>query len=299
MSQYPHKTCTGHATASRREACRPRAPQMGVRPFVPQLKAAPAACLCGVLFAAPLPVIAENDTGRFRITTGAEYSSGDYGGSKSIDEWYVPLTAKYLTGPWVLRLTVPYLEVTAPSGTVVTGGGGGDVVVPGSGPRKTEEGLGDIIAGVTYRDLLNTEASSDLAVDLTGKVKFGTADEDEGLGTGENDYTVQTDVYRFMDRFTPYATLGYRYRGDPPGANLDNGWLFTLGSMYRVSDRLGCSLDYYFREASISTSDDPQELTAAFDYRLTDTEKLHGYVIKGLSDGSPDWGLGLMVTFRR
>jgi hypothetical protein len=256
-------------------------------------------CLFASLFAAPVPVFAESDSGRFRITTGAEYSSGDYGGSRSIDEWYVPLTAKYLTGPWVLRLTVPYLEVTAPSGTVVTGGGGGDVVVPGSGPRKTEEGLGDIIAGVTYRDILNTERSADLAVDLTGKVKFGTADEDKGLGTGENDYTVQTDVYKFIDRFTPYATLGYRYRGDPPGANLDNGWLFTLGSMYDISDRLGCSLDYYFRESSVAGADDPQELTAAVDYRITQTENLRGYAIKGLSDGSPDWGLGLMVTFRR
>lgn len=207
------------------------------------------------------------------------------------------MTAKYLSGPWVLRLTVPYLEVKAPTGTVITGGGGGEVVVPGSGPRKTEAGLGDMIAGVTYRDILNTEQSADLALDLTGKVKFGTADEDEGLGTGENDYTVQSDLYKFVDRFTPCATLGYRFRGDPPGANLDNGWLVTLGTLYPLTPQLGWNLDYYFREASTDGSDDPQELTAGVDYRFSDSEKLHGYAIKGLSDGSPDWGLGLMVTF--
>jgi len=255
--------------------------------------------LLAALLAAPLAISAESGSGRFRVTTGVEYSTGDYGGSQSIDEWYVPLTAKYLTGPWVLRLTVPYIEVKAPTGTVVTGGGGGEVVVPGSGPRKTEEGLGDIIAGATYRDVLKTERSADLAVDLTGKVKFGTADEDKGLGTGENDYTVQTDVYKFIDRFTPYATLGYRFRGDPPGANLDNGWLFTLGTLYEVSERLGWSLDYYFREASTDGSDDPQELTAALDYRFNESHKLQTYAFKGLSDGSPDWGLGLMVTFYR
>ena len=32
-----------------------------------------------------------------------------------------------------------------------------------------------------------------LLIDLTGKVKFGTADENKGLGTGENDYAVQAD----------------------------------------------------------------------------------------------------------
>ncbi len=298
MNPHPH-TARAAQTAGRRGGCRLRNPKMAVRPRVPRLEAARAVCLSAALFATPLPVFADTDSGRFRITTGAEYSSGDYGGDKSVDEWYVPLTAKYLTGPWVLRLTVPYLEVKAPTGTVVTGGGGGDVVVPGTGPRKTEQGLGDIIAGVTYRDVLNTERSADLAVDLTGKVKFGTADEDKGLGTGENDYTVQTDVYKFIDRFTPYATLGYRYRGDPPGANLDNGWLFALGTMYDLSDRLGWSLDYYFREASVADADDPQELTAGVAYRITRTENLRGYVIKGLSDGSPDWGLGLMVTFRR
>jgi len=245
-----------------------------------------------------MPALAEDKKGSFSLTTGAEYTTGDYGGSGSIDEWYVPVTGKYRTGPYVLRLTVPYLRVTAPAGTIVTGGGGPDNVVPGTGPRTTEDGLGDIIAGVTYRDLLGTESSRNLAVDLTGKIKFGTADENKGLGTGENDYTIQTNVYKFIDRWTPFAMLGYRYRGDPPGANLNNGWIADAGARYRVSDQTGLSGDYYYRESSVSGADDPQELSVTLDYRLSPDHKILGYLIKGISDGSPDWGVGIMLTVR-
>lgn len=234
----------------------------------------------------------------FSLTTGAEYTTGDYGGSKSIDEWYVPVTGKYRSGSYVFRLTVPYLRVTAPSGTIVTGGGTADNVVPGTGPRTTEEGLGDIIAGITYRDLLGTERSSDLAVDLTGKIKFGTADDNKGLGTGENDYTIQADMYQFSGSLTPFARLGYRYRGDPSGANLNNGWIAAAGATYRLSDKTGISGDYYYRESSVSGADDPQELSITLGYKLGPDHKIRSYLIKGLSDGSPDWGLGVMLTVR-
>jgi hypothetical protein len=251
-----------------------------------------------VLPSVPLAGLADNSQGSFKFSVGAEYTTGEYGGDKSVDEWYLPVTGKYLTGPWVFRLTVPYLEVTAPAGTVVSGGQGGDFIVSGSGPRRTESGLGDIIAGVTYQDILDTEQSIGLPVDLTGKIKFGTADEDKGLGTGENDYTVQADAYKYLDAFTPYATLGYRFRGDPDGANLDNGWLYTLGTMYRVSDRVSWSADYYFSEASSSASDDAGELSAGLSYDISRVQKLIGYVIKGVSDGSPDWGAGVLFTIR-
>lgn len=171
-------------------------------------------------------------------------------------------------------------------------------MVPGTGPRATEEGLGDIIAGVTYRDLLGTESSRNLAVDLTGKIKFGTAVEDKGLGAGENDYTIQTNVYKFIDRWTPFAMRGYRYRGDPPDANLNDGWIADAGARYRLSDQMGLSGDYYYRGSSVSGADDLQELSVTLDYRLSPDHKILGYLIKGLSDGSPDWGVGIMLTVR-
>jgi hypothetical protein len=92
--------------------------------------------------------------------------------------------------------------------------------------------------------------------------------------------------------------LGYRYRGDPPGENLNDGWIADAGARYLLSDKTGLSDDYYYRESSVSGADDPQELSFALDYRLTQNHKILGYLIKGLSDGSPDWGPGVMLTVR-
>jgi hypothetical protein len=235
------------------------------------------------------------DSGRFKLTTGAEYTTGEFGGTESIDEWYVPVTGKYITGQYVFRLTVPYIRLTAPAGTVSEGTDGG-VITTGGGARTTEDGLGDVIAGTTYQDVFNTEASADIALDLTGKIKLGTADEDKGLGTGENDYTIQADLIKFYDRFSPYGTLGYKLRGEPSGVDLDNVWFGVVGGIYDIASKLNGGLDFYYREASFPDGSDQQELTGFLGYRLSNTHRLQGYLIHGFSDGSPDWGGGLMLT---
>lgn len=228
-----------------------------------------------------------------KLTAGAEYTSGKYGGTESIDEWYLPLTARYVIDNYVFRLTVPYLNVTAPAGTVSADG----IFIAGSGERITESGIGDIIAGMTYRDALSSMISSDMALDFTAKVKFGTASEATGLGTGENDYTLQAELYKFLDSFTTFATLGYKFRGDPATVNLSNTWLADFGGSYRVTRTLNAGMDFYFQQAAYPLTDDQMELSAFLGYRLNNTRTLRGYLIQGLSDGSPDWGIGISMTF--
>ena len=98
-----------------------------------------------------------------------------------------------------LRLTVPYLNVRAPEGTIITGPGGEPI--PGEGPMTTNSGIGDVIAGITLYDVLSNRRLG-FAMDLSAKVKLGTADETKGLGTGENDYTVQANFLKFLDKIT-------------------------------------------------------------------------------------------------
>ena len=49
-----------------------------------------------------------------RFSTGLEYSTGRYGGSDDIEELYVPFTFRAGFDRVGLRLTVPWLSVTAP-----------------------------------------------------------------------------------------------------------------------------------------------------------------------------------------
>ncbi len=53
-------------------------------------------------------------------TTGVEYTSGEYGGSDTIEDIYVPLTGRISTERASFALTVPYLSVRAPEGTLVS-----------------------------------------------------------------------------------------------------------------------------------------------------------------------------------
>ena len=173
--------------------------------------------------------------GVLKLTTGAEYISGDFGGTQTIDEWYIPFTARYFIDDFVFRLTAPLLSETAPEGTITLSSADTQVIVPGTGERTTETGIGDVIAGITYRDALSSEAATDTALDLTAKVKIATADEDKGLGTGENDYIMQAELYKFYSRSTSFGILGYKVRGDPPGVDLNNSLLAMVGG-----NRNGC-----------------------------------------------------------
>src|SRR5229473_2226361 len=56
----------------------------------------------------------------FSLTTGADYSTGKYGGTSSTDILYVPLTGAYEMDKWLFKVTVPYIMVTGP-GNVVRG----------------------------------------------------------------------------------------------------------------------------------------------------------------------------------
>src|SRR3546814_6362082 len=72
------------------------------------------------------------------------------------------------------------------------------------------------------RDWSSDVCSSDLysntqtvfGLDLTGKVKFGTADEDEGLGTGQEDYSGLLDAYQQFGEWTVFGGVGYTTFGD-------------------------------------------------------------------------------------
>jgi hypothetical protein len=227
---------------------------------------------------------------RIRLSTGIEYSSGRYGGQEDIEELYVPLIFNLDTRRIGVSVSVPFLSVRAPTGTVVDG-----QAVPGEGDIATESGLGDITAVLSMYDVYYS-APSRVALDITGAVKFGTASYDEGLGTGEADYSLYLDAYRWFDAFTLMGSVGYRWRGDPAGSGLDNVVMASLGGSWAAgkSTRLGMYFDY--RESALSGYDNVQELTVIGSTKLGENWYLQLYGFSGFTDSSPDWGGGFMIT---
>ena len=221
---------------------------------------------------------AQDNNPTFTLSTGVDFASGSYGGDVDIEDTYVPLTATADYGRVAFRLTVPYLSVSA----------------PGSGALVTESGLGDIIGSVTFYDVVSSQ-SLGIAMDITGKVKFATADENKGLGSGENDYSVHADVYKFIDNFTLLSSIGYKFRGDPAGLDLDDVFMASLGGTYKFTADVKGGLFFDYRESSISGSDSVQELSAFVSRRVSENWRLQVYGLTGFTDSSPDWGGGLQI----
>ena len=136
-----------------------------------------------------VPISARAAAGKTSVNLGAEYSQGDYGTSSTTKIWYFPVTFGYETDLNVVSLTVPYLIVEG-TGNVVASGGMGMRRTTSNTNSTTETGIGDIV--LTGSQKIAGTATS--RVDLTGKIKFGTANENKNLGTGENDYALSRSL---------------------------------------------------------------------------------------------------------
>ncbi|HYL89639.1 MAG TPA: transporter [Burkholderiales bacterium] len=237
------------------------------------------------------------DDRELRLGVGADYTRGTYGGSTESTTWSIPFTARYETGRWTSKLTIPWLEVTGPS-SFVPGFGHTD----SSGkPKKrnfagttTESGVGDTVASVTYNAWYDDELER--GIDLTGRIKLPTADAGAGLGTGSTDVSGQVDAYRTFDRLTLFADVGYYWFGHSDYVELKNAWNYGIGASQKMNDKdsLGVSLDGR-QKASVGGA--PQrELTFFWNRRMDRDARFQAYVLLGLANGSPDVGLGASVA---
>jgi hypothetical protein len=238
--------------------------------------------------------IALGAEGLTTLSVGADYSSGNFGLSDSTRVFYLPTTAKHETGRWVLKLVVPYIRITGPSNVV--GAPENQVILPnGSFALRTESGLGDVVASAFYNVLNGRDTP--LGLDIGAKIKFGTADDSRGLGTGKNDYSVQADFFKAIGAFTPFGTLGYRRYGDPAGVDLRNVAYGTIGSSYRMSQLTSVGLAYDWRDRIVEGSGRVSELTAYVSRRFSGDWKLQIYAVRGFTDASPDFGAGSSLAY--
>lgn len=235
---------------------------------------------------------------RSSLEIGFDYTTGDYGTGSSTEVLYIPVTWRYDTGPNMFRLTVPWIAVT----TQTTGGTivgmdpmGRPIHSGGTQTRKTqtESGLGDIIAG--YGRNLYEEYRSGTYLDAFAKVKFGTADETRGLGTGENDYSLQLDGYTLAGKATLFATVGYKLIGDPPGTNFNNIGFTTVGASVPFGQDAYVGAQYDYWQPMLPSSDSQRDVTFFLSNGIGRGSAIRAYVLIGSGNASPDWGAGASV----
>ncbi len=246
------------------------------------------------LFLLLVSITSSAETGAFSFTTGVDYSSGKYGQADTTDITCVPFTGKYEQDRLTLKLTVPWIQIVGTG--AVTGGVNNLIVVGNSNKVRTREsGLGDIITSATY-SVIESPANK-FVLDVTGKVKFGTASYSRGLGTGENDYTVETDAYKTFEQVTLLGSLGYRVLGDPKQYNLNNVWFGSFGAAYKFNAANSAGAYVDLRQATSASGTDLREYTVYYVHKFNPQYKLQTYLVHGDTRSSADWGGGLMLGY--
>ena len=239
----------------------------------------------------------------YQLKAGISYEQGDYGTGDESRAIYAPLTFKYLGERFDVGLTVPwlYLEseegVTQVDGDVTRGRG------RGQGRRGRERdvsaaGLGDISLKGRWFLLDDQPASWIPALTPFARIKFPTADEDRNLGTGEADFGFGVEFDKQFGRTFVFGDVSYTVIGDPPGEDFRNRPGVSLGVGYDVTPTLTASAQIDWRRALVSGSDDPVDLIATLAIRLSRTVSIIPSLVIGLTNGSPDFGLGVEVTYK-
>lgn len=246
--------------------------------------------LCATAAASPALAQSANDGSDVSITTGVDYSTGDYGTGTDTEILVVPVSARISTGDLRFSASIPYIRIKGADSIV--GGDGGPIIVDPNSPATTRSGIGDLTLGANYAI---PEDRLGIGIDLGTRVKLPTAKT--GLGTGKADVSFSGELSRTFGTVTPFVQAGYRIMGDPDGIDLDNVWFGSVGA----SASLGRSVllaSYDYRQATTALVEDSQEVFGALSTPVSKNLNLTFYGSTGLSEGAPDFGVGAMVTIK-
>lgn len=220
-------------------------------------------------------------------SVGVDYSTGSYGAAEDTEVLSAVLGLRATTSRWRFEASLPWLRIKGPAGSVV-----GGVVVPGTGPVTSRSGLGDVTLSAAYQ-MVQPEAGR-TQWELGASAKLPTADD--GLGTGEADFGVQVGVRQPLgDALTLLGSLGYQWLGDPAAFELEDGPTAMIGINYASSPRTNFGVQTTYRSAYLNGFDDQVVVNPYFRLDSESGWALTGYGTVGLTDSSPDFGLGLVV----
>jgi hypothetical protein len=250
---------------------------------------------CGVCFD-PAPLSAQDSFQDYfwstRVTSGFDYSAGTYGDSRATEIAYVPLTVQSSRGAWTLKAASGWMSVAGPA-LILDGAGSG---AAGRGVDRHVSGIADLNLSAMYS--IEPLYDSGIYLDLSARAKVPMASFRKGLGTGEGDLVLQSDLAVAVGNVMPFATLGYKFTGVPPTLRLRDVTFASLGLQYSWDERVSTGIAFDYRQSALRGSGDPQEGTLYLSYRFADEWSFNLYGVVGFSRNSPAAGAGLMFTFR-
>ncbi len=252
------------------------------------------------------PELKQMDVQKWQIGLSATYMSGKYGTDVRTDTLYVPLSIRRLFENGDITLIIPYVRVTSNGSVTFVNGVPVRIQTTGAtNTRTTNDGLGDIVLQGRYYIVNEREYVPSIAI--TAHVKFPTADDSKGLGTGDWDEGIGLELAkRFGERWVGFLDGGYSVIGNPEkvvgrpaGVPLENQWWnYDVGLGFYVTKALLASVFYEEWRTLVPSTVNPRDILFSLSYKATQTVRFQAAFVKGISDDAPDYGVTAGVAFR-
>jgi len=128
-------------------------------------------------------------------------------------------------------------------------------------------------------------------------VKFPTADKNKFLGTGAFDEGIAVELTKWFGTWFADGELGYAFQGKSTVLAVKDYLYYYAGGGVQLTPRLRPMV---FLKGSGATVDGASSLLEArlrVKYQMTDHTGIDGYLAKGITTASPDYGMGLGVYY--
>lgn len=245
-----------------------------------------------VIFAAAVlvgishPVMAQQVSGS---VTGQVYE-GDFGANRDTTWSSVVVGTRWTNDNTSIQITLPYIYVKSP-GVVFSGFDGTPLVMlPDSGgPSTDRDGIGDPTVSVS-QDI----SAGNFDLRTTGRVKIPVQDFG-AVSTGEFDWSVSAEISRNFGQVTPFIGAGHRWYGDPSGWTIRDGFTGSAGLGFSVGEG-AAAISYEFAETTSDFISDAHEIIAVYDAPVSDRFRIASFASVGLSEGAPDFGVGIRLA---
>jgi len=252
------------------------------------------------------------------IGIGLGRVEGEFGSDESRSLDHLFLQAEFGGAGSRLLIRIPYVQVdktgnvtATPDGPIILGAGG-----PGRPPwqeslaGESESGFGDLyVRAETF--LVRAGQGKRPNLGLIFDLKWPTADEKQGLGTGERDWGAGIDYVQPLGKVVQIlGEVSYRFMGSPEGVAFDDRLRFAAGMAFvsaHVTWRLsGEQISPVLEQVPLFDAlGVPTGVLDVEDQRIARGEVVvqsgNGgtarlYVLTGLNDSSPDLGFGLVLS---
>lgn len=273
---------------------------------------------------------AQSPTPGYAIGTGFDVSNGSYGKNSTTTFVSAPLIIDWFpTDRFDMELTLPFVYQKSSSGSHVTnsstlaksvesvaggymggsgtgrmagsggglGGGAGNGVGSGKGAGAMlngDYGVGDITLTGGYTLLLESDYLPQFRPTLY--LKFPTADESAGLGTGKFDYGAGFAASKWLGNWQPFAEGRYVMQGTTEAdGGAENFATADVGAGYSWNERFMTSAYMRLGSKMYEGMSAPVEGRLKMVWRFAEKTYTDIYALKGFSDGSPDYGGGASI----